>query len=66
MKMSYISHLLLALRMLCKGCYRFHRFYAFSRGRAKSIQILHASCGRVLSLKAEKRKIFFFKNILDT
>ena len=26
MKMSYISHLLLALRMLCKGCYHFHRF----------------------------------------
>ena len=44
MKMSYISHLLpahllLALRTLCKGCYRFHRFYAFSCGRAKSIQI---------------------------
>ena len=44
MKMSYISHLLpahllLALRMLCKGCYRFHRFYEFSCGREKSIQI---------------------------
>ena len=60
MKMSYISHLLLALRMLCKGCYRSHRFPVDVRNRFK-----YASCGRVL-LKAEKQKFFLFKNIPDT
>ena len=51
--MSYISHLLLALRMLCKGCYRSHRFPVDVRNRFK-----YASCERVL-LKAEKRNFLF-------
>ena len=58
-----IYHILLVLRMFCKGCYRYYPtsgVLAFSCGRAKTIQIRRATSGSFFPcfLKTEKKSPF--------
>ena len=54
-----INYILLTLRMLCEGCYRFYIAYsAFSCGRAKTIRIRY--------VWTHKEKIFRFQKYPDT
>ena len=57
MMMSYIIILLLALRMLCEGCYGISIVSAFSVGRAKKVPIRYVWT-RIFSDTEEKKSPF--------
>ena len=50
-----IHHVPLALRMLCKGCYRISIVLAFSRERAETIQIRYVCTPCLVSKEREKK-----------
>ena len=60
-----IHHIPLALRMLCKGCYRISIVLAFLHERAKTIQICSVGTPPPLPhlVSKQRKKISVFKNI---